>query len=373
MMFRARLFVLPAVASLFAFSMLACKQAAPPAQMQAMPVQVQTVADSSVPQGDTYVSTIKSRRSATVQPQVDGNLTRILVKSGDMVKAGQLLMTIDPLKQQATVAQSRGSEYQAKSAADYAKIEENRQKQLFDAGVISRDAYDQAIQSLGNTAGAYNAAVQGTHTQQEELAYYQIRAPFAGVVGDIPVHQGDYVSPTTVLTTVDEPTGLEAYIYLPSERGPSLRNGMGVDLLDTQGALLEHTSIDFISAQVDNGLQSILVKAPVSPSNHLRTGQIINARVVFSTAQIPTVPVLATTMIGGQSFVYVAAPKGNGYAAHLQSVKLGDPVDNNYPVLSGLHVGDRVILSGLQFLQEGAPVQPLAPQPGPPASPPAGA
>ena len=70
---------------------------------QAMPVMVQPVTLNSVPSTDTYVSTVKSLRSATLQPQVDGNLTKILVKSGDQVKAGQLMMQIDPLKQVATV------------------------------------------------------------------------------------------------------------------------------------------------------------------------------------------------------------------------------------------------------------------------------
>jgi len=346
-----------------------CQKAAPPAsQMQAMPVMTATVSNSAVPTGETYVSTVKSRRSATMQPQVDGNLTRILVKSGDAVKAGQLLMTIDPLKQIATVEQQRGSEFQAKAAADYAKIEENRQRQLFEAGVISRDAYDQAVQSLGNTSGAYNAAVQGTKTQQQQLAYYQIRAPFAGIVGDIPVHQGDYVSPTTLLTTVDEPTDLEAYIYVPTERSRDIRNGLPVDILDTAGNLITHSTIDFVSPQVDNGLQSVLAKAPIPASTHIRTGQIVNARVIYSTKQMPTVPVLAVTRVGGQSFLYVAQPKGNGFVAHQTAVGLGDVLGNSYPVLSGLNPGDKVILSGIQFLQEGVPVQPLSPPPGPPQS-----
>ena len=74
---------------------------------------VAPVTFSPVPAGDTYVATIKSRRSATIQPQVDGNLTRILVTSGQAVKQGQLLMQIDPLKQVATVEQQAGAQAQA--------------------------------------------------------------------------------------------------------------------------------------------------------------------------------------------------------------------------------------------------------------------
>ncbi len=51
-----------------------------------------------MPRQDEYVATVKSRRSASIQPQVDGSLTRILVKSGDHVRTGQVLMTIDPAK-----------------------------------------------------------------------------------------------------------------------------------------------------------------------------------------------------------------------------------------------------------------------------------
>jgi RND family efflux transporter MFP subunit len=343
-----------------------CSKAPPPAAAapQAMPVQVQTVSLSSVPISDTYVSTIKSRRSATLQPQVDGNLTKILVKSGDAVKAGQLMMQIDPLKQVATVEAQQGTEQQQKSLYDYQQTELARQEQLFKDGIVSKQAYDQAVQSFQNSKAALSSASAQTNTQKQQLAYYQIRAPFAGIVGDIPVHLGDYVSATTMLTTVDENTDLEAYIYVPTDRASQVRNGLPVDLVDESGAVLAHTAIDFVSPQVDSDLQGILAKAPIpKTSQRLRSGQIVNARITWSTAQTPTVPVLAVTRIGGQTFVYVAAPKGSGYIAHQTAVTLGEPVGNMYPVQAGLRTGDRVILSGIQFLQEGAPVMPLPPPP----------
>src|SRR5271167_3528810 len=95
---------------------------------KAMPVSTKTIDLAEVPQTDEYVATIKSRRSATIQPQVDGGLTRIYVKSGDHVKAGQLLMTIDPLKQQATVDQQKSTEAQKKALYEYNEIKVERQK-----------------------------------------------------------------------------------------------------------------------------------------------------------------------------------------------------------------------------------------------------
>lgn len=330
--------------------------------MQAMPVMVQPVTLTSVPSTDIYVATIKSRRSATIQPQVDGNLTKILVKSGDDVKAGALLMQIDPLKQEATVEAQQAAEQQQLAVYQYNEADLARQTQLFKDGIISKQAYDQATQAFANSKAALDSAMAQTNTQREQLAYYQIHAPFDGIVGDIPVHQGDYVSSTTTLTTVDEDKDLEAYIYIPTEHASEARNGLAVDLLDASGASLAHTSLDFVSPEVDNNLQGILVKAPIPKSSQqLRNGQMMNARVTWNAMQTPTVPVLAVSRIGGQSFLFVAAARGAGYAAHQVSVQLGEPVGNLYPVLGGLNVGDRVILSGLQFLQEGMPVLPMQP------------
>jgi RND family efflux transporter MFP subunit len=325
-----------------------------------MPVQVASVTLSPVPNSDTYVATIKSRRSSTMQPQVDGNLVKIFVKSGDVVQAGQVLMRIDPLKQMATVQSQQGTQAQKKALYDYTEIQVERQRKLFEAGVVSRDAYDQATQAFQNAKADYESNAALTDTQNQQLAYYDIRAPFAGIVGDVPVHLGDYVSTTTVLTTVDEIADLEAYIYIPTERASVVRQGLPVEILDTSGKTLVKSKISFLSPQVDNGLQSILAKAEIPrTADILRNQQLVKARVTWSTTPAPVVPVLAVSLVGGQTFVYLASPKGDGYIAHQVPVTLGETVGNTYPVLGGLKPGDKVITSGLQFLQEGAPVKPL--------------
>lgn len=347
---------------LFCLAPVACKTAAPAATsaFQALPVQTLTVSSTAVPQSDDYVATIKSRRSATLNPQVDGNITAILVHSGENVKAGQLLMQIDPAKQEATVASQAATVQQMLAVYKYNQTEIERQRKLFAAGVTSRDSLDQAEQAYSSAKANYEAAEASLVTQQKELGYYQIRAPFDGVVGDIPVHVGDYVSGPTLLTTVDENRDLEAYIYIPAEKASQIRMGLPVEILDNSGQLLEKSAIDFISPQVDNGLQGILVKAPVhSEQAIVRTAQLVKARVIWSSAPLPVIPVLAVTRLGGQAFVYVAQDQGGHYFAHQVAVKLGDTIGNNYAVLAGLQNGDRVIVSETQFLVDKMPVQPL--------------
>ncbi|MGA2808893.1 MAG: efflux RND transporter periplasmic adaptor subunit [Terracidiphilus sp.] len=339
-----------------------CQKKAPPAAagMQAMPVQTVAVTLAPVPQSSEYVATIKSRRSATLQPQVDGRLTQIRVRSGDHVQAGQVLMNIDPQHQVATVESQRATERQKKALYDYNVREVERQHKLFEAGVTSKDANEQAQQAFENSKADYESAVESRKMQEEQLAYYTIRAPFAGVVGDIPVHEGDYVAPATILTTVDENKDLEAYIYVPTERAGQVRQGLTVELMDNTGKLLENTKIDFLSAQVDSTLQGILVKAPVHATPEiLRNAQMIKARVIWSTSPMAVVPVLAVTRQGGQSFVFVAQSQNGHFFARQTAVTLGDTVGNTYSVSSGLNAGDKVIVSSTQFLVNGMPVLPM--------------
>ena len=333
------------------------KQPAP----QPLPVKTKTVDLAPVPRQDEYVATIKSRRSASIQPQVDGALTKILVKSGERVRAGQPLMTIDPVKQQAVVDQQRNTVVQKKAIVDYNQIDLQRQKKLYEEGVASKQTYELAIQAYDNSKADWESAKSASATQERELSYYTLTAPFAGVVGDIPVHIGDYVSPQTLLTTVDENADLEAYIYVPTERSANIRMGLPVQIVSNSGEPIETTKIYFISEQVDNATQGILVKAPIHASlDKFRTSQLVKARVVWSTAPTPTVPVLAVTRIGGQSFVYLAVTENNGTFARQRAVNLGDTVGNDYAVLGGLKPGDKVIISGTQFLIDGAPVQPIS-------------
>jgi RND family efflux transporter MFP subunit len=343
------------------------KEAAPAgggAGMQGMPVQTTAVTLEPVPQTSEYVATIKSRRSATLMPQVMGAITQIRVHSGEGVKAGEVLMEIDPRQQQATVESLRATERQKKALYDYNTLQLGRQTKLSEAGIISRDLFDQAQQAFENSKADYEAAVQARKTQEQLLDYYTIRAPFDGVVGDIPVHVGDLVapqnSPPNVLTTVDEVGDLEAYIYVPTERAGQVKQGLGVDLTDTAGNLIEKTKINFISPQVDTTTQGILVKAPVHPSPEvMRNAELVKARVIWSTQPMAVVPVLAVTRQGGQTFVFVAAQQNGHLIAQQTAVTVGDAVGNNYSISSGLKPGDKVIVSSTQFLVNGMPVMQL--------------
>jgi RND family efflux transporter MFP subunit len=323
----------------------------------AMPVQVELVVSKPIALTSEYLSLLKSRHSASINPQVEGYITKIFVKSGDRVAAGAPLLQIDPLKQEATVSSQEASRLAQESNVNLARINLDRAKKLSEAGVIAKSDLDNAQTTYDTAMAQLKSLEQQVQQQQVELHYYKVSAPMDGIVGDIPVHLGDRVTVSTLLTTVDEPGALEAYIYVPAARAHDLRLGLPVHLLDEAGNPLTDSQITFISPQVDSDTQTVLAKAAIpNTKTNLRIAQQVRAQVVWSTAPGAVVPVLGVTRINGQFFVFVASKEANGTFARQRVVKVGDIVGNDYAVLDGLKTGDHLIVSGTQFLQDGAPV-----------------
>jgi RND family efflux transporter MFP subunit len=326
----------------------------------AMPVKVIEARAVPVNDASEYVATLKSRDSAVIMPQVEGIITQIYVHSGDKVGAGAGLMDIDPLKQQATVKSLESARAAQEAQLNWAKQQYERTQGLASAGVVSKQDLDQAKATLDAAQAQIDSLNAQVREQEVQLHYYKVVAPRAGIVGDIPVRVGDRVTSQSPLTTVDQPGSLEAYIYVPIERSSQLRMNRPVQILDSNGKVLSETRISFISPQVDNTTQTVLVKAPIANGNDaLRQSQFIRARVVWGTHQNPEVPILAVSRLAGQYFAFVAEPQnGNSFVAKQKPLQIGQTVGNNYEVQGGIKPGDKVIVSGTQFLLDGAPVVP---------------
>ena len=323
----------------------------------AMPVQVQLVEAKRIAETTEYLALLKSRHSATINPQVEGYITRIFVKSGDHVAAGAALLQIDPLKQEATVNSQDATRLAQASNVNLSQVNLERAKKLAEAGVIAKSDLDNAQTNYDTAVAQLKSLEHQVEQQKVELRYYRVSAPMAGVVGDIPVRMGDRVIVSTLLTTVDEPGALEAYLYIPAARAKDLRLGLPVKLLDEAGNVRTESQVTFISPQVDPDTQTVLAKAAVpNPKANLRIAQQVRAQVVWGTAAGPVVPVLAVTRINGQFFVFVAEKEPKGTIARQRGVKVGEIFGNDYAVLDGLKPGEHLIVSGTQFLQDGAPV-----------------
>jgi len=324
-----------------------------------IPVKVQVAQSTPVNDTTEYIATLKSRDSAVVMPEVEGQITQIYVHSGDHVSPGTALMQIDPRKQEATVSSQERIRAAQEANVALAQQQFDRTSGLFKAGVVSKQDLDQSQAALDTARAQLQSLDAQVKQQQVQLHYYRVLAPREGIVGDIPVRVGDRVVTSTLLTTVDQPGALEAYLYVPVERSSQLKMGMPVEIVDSTGKSIAESRITFISPQVDNSTQSILAKATIS--NHrerLRTSQFIRARVVWGERHAPRVPVLSVVTLGGQHFVFVAQTENGKIVARQKMLHVGEMIGNDYVVLDGINAGDKVIVSGTQFLTDGAAVMP---------------
>jgi RND family efflux transporter MFP subunit len=321
-------------------------------------VKLLTLEPKPVEQASEFIATIRSLRSATVQPEVDGLVTKIFVKSGDHVRAGAPLVQINAAKQQATVRSTEANRAGTEADVQYWRQQVKRLESLVGAGAISRQEFDQAQNSL-RTAEARLAALDAQVREgRVELEYYRVDAPQAGVVGDIPIRTGDRVTTSTVITTIDENAALEAYIQIPLDRSPDLRVGLPVQLLDGAGKVVATNPITFVAPRVDDATQTVQVKSAlrdVPPA--LRVQQFIRARVVWRNAPGLTLPITALSRVSGQYFCFVAEQGPNGLVARQRPVQIGELIGNDYVVTGGVNAGDRVVVSGIQKIGDGAPVK----------------
>jgi RND family efflux transporter MFP subunit len=323
-------------------------------------VMTVTLEPKPVPRTSEFVATIRSLRSTTVQPQVEGYVRRIFIKAGDPVRPGQPLMQIDPDRQQASVAPLESQRASREADLALATQQLARMRKLQDAGAASLAELEQA-EAAHKSAQAQLDAVRSQIKEIEiQLQYYRVTAPVGGVAGDIPVREGDRVTTATLITTIDQAAGLEAYINVPLERSTDLKPGLTVELLDDEGKVIASNPVTFIASRADDATQSVLVKATLRQRPPgLRVMQYVRSRVIWSNDPALVVPIVAVNRIAGQHFVFVAEGAAGKFVARQKPISVGPIIVDNYVVLRGLRDGEQVIVSNVQKIGDGAPIKPV--------------
>jgi RND family efflux transporter MFP subunit len=379
---------------------------------QGVPVKLTTIQTATIQESSEFVGALEAQRSVVLKPEIDGRVSQIFVAEGDRVPAGKPLAQLSREKRQAELAGvlqavnaaratranavSQIKALEAERVSRVAEVElqqENfrRTSTLVQQGALPRAQLDQVTRDIRAAQAALNASTQGIQAAQASLSEAQagvrqaeananvsneqlkdatIVAPIAGVVGLIPVKLGDYVKSGDTIATVTQNQALDLRLSIPLERGPDLRLGQRVEGKDSQEKLLGTGQISFISPRVTTNSQSIQAKASFDNSQgQLRDGQFIKANLIWQERPGVLIPTSAISRLGGATFVFVAQtqqpqpgqPEQPGQpklVAKQKPVKLGAIQKNNYQVLEGLQPGEKVIISGLQNLSDGAPILP---------------
>jgi multidrug efflux pump subunit AcrA (membrane-fusion protein) len=370
-------------------------------QSEAIAVKLLTIQNRTVRDSSEFIANLESRQSVDLRSRVPGQVSRIFVQPGDVVRVGTPILQIDAAQQQAVIdnavadAESAQAElenaratlktYQAQRLERVANLDFNRQQyQRFASlqadGAVSQQtlaeyrnrlataeaglgAIDAQIEAQQAAISRAERAVQGAQAriqqQRVQLQYFTIAAPFTGSVGEIPIKVGDVVETTTHLVTLTQNNALEVNISIPANRAQDIRIGTPIELTDGKGQSLGTSRVFFISPTIKNATQSLLVKARLNNTNqHLRVDKFIRARVIWEEQPGIVIPTTAISRIAGQSYVFVVEQNESGRVARQKSVQLGTVEGNHYHVLKGLRPGEQVITTGLMQLFDGAAIVP---------------
>ena len=340
------------------------EQAAPP------PPEV-TVAQplvGEVMDWDEFPGRFEAPQTVDVRARVGGYIQAVHFRDGDYVRQGQLLFTLDPRQAQAAVAAAQAQVAQAQAQVNLAQGEAERAETLFGEGFLSQSAVDQRQANLETAQAAVVAANAALRQARLDVEFTRVTAPISGRVSDRRADAGNLVaggsSAADVLTTIVSTSPIHftfdasESILLRYQR--SARNGRAPLRVRLQAeAGFEHTGyLDFTDNAVDGASGVVRLRGVIqNPSGFLRPGMYGQAQLAGTAPyQAMLVPDTAVVTDQARRIVYVVNAEGQTEA---RPVELGPLVDGLRVVRSGLQAEDRVIIAGLQRIQQ--PGQPVTP------------
>jgi multidrug efflux system membrane fusion protein len=336
--------------------------------MQAMPVPVADVEKKTIPIYLDYSARTESIRNVALQAKIAGYVQEQPVADGADVERDALLYRIDPRDYRAALDQAKAQLERDIAALEYSTVLSQRGIELSKTGAIPKDTVDQRNSSMKQnqaTVAADRAAVQQA---ENNLAYTEIRAPFAGRVGRNKAPVGTLINGAgTPLNTIVQLDPI--YVtFNPSETElaqiQKARGGgrVGVEITLPGESQAGHSGeLTFIDNTVDPSTGTITARATIQNKDFsMLPGQYVRARVLIreqpDTLMVPQVAV-GSSQLG--KYLYVV---GAGSKVEMRPVTLG-PIDGGkIAVLTGIQAGDKVITGSLQKIGPGLQVQPLAQQ-----------
>ncbi|MFP2905275.1 efflux RND transporter periplasmic adaptor subunit [Pyxidicoccus sp. 3LFB2] len=325
----------------------------PPREVEVVQLQPSTVRETG-----EYLGTLLSRQSVTVLPQVAGYVRKIHVRPGQKVEAGQPLLDVDAREQTAALESAQAERSSAQVDLDLARRTRARTEALYKEGLASAQELERAAAAVEAAEAATRSASAQVSQRNVVLGFNVVRAPFAGTVSDVLVRLGDLVAATTPLTSVAQADVLEVSVSVPGERARALNPETPLEVIDSLGRVLVTSPLFYVAPQADPSTQLVEVKAAFRNTVGLRPSELVRARLVYSTRQALQLPALAVVRQSGQSFALVVQEKDGKTVVERRPVTLGALGESSYVVEAGLQPGDRVAVSSLQSLRDGAPVKP---------------
>ncbi|WP_408900316.1 efflux RND transporter periplasmic adaptor subunit [Photobacterium piscicola] len=318
---------------------IAIAPVAPVIQVETQPIKSRTII-----QQVTGYGVVKSHNVVALKCLQTNKITAILFNAGQTVTKGQVLVQLDPQVAEAKVAHDQALLVATQQAWQ-------RQAQLSAKGLISRSVYD-------DSESSYKQALAQFDQDKSLLAQLTIKAPFTGVISSTDYHVGDIVTVGNSLATLYTPHQLKIEYQLPALHRQDYKLGQHVLVQSELIPSIQETGrVIYIAPNTATGL--VTLQALLPPFAPFSAGQYL--KVVQQTQRLPhqiTIPTsaLMTNIQGAQAFVVV------DNIARLRNVKVGDYYDGYVQILSGLNVGEQLVVNGQNYLRTDQKVEIVHPQ-----------
>jgi len=329
------------------------------------------------------LGTVRARTTAAVAPQVMGRLTGVAVSEGSVVAAGALLATIDDTTVRAQLSSAEGAVVEAEAAREevdgaisqaeagksLAEKTFERYGKLLEGKVVTQQEFDEvemrrtvavkelerAQQKRAQVSARISQAKGQAAAAKAMFAWTRVIAPFAGVIVEKRADAGSMAVPGVPLFVLEDPRGYRIEASVSETYLPLLRVGTPVQwILDTDPGEPFPAVITEVVPEIDPASRTFTVKADL-PAGRARSGQSGKVRFAAGKGTVLAVPKRAITRAGGSDGVFTIGARDN--VARLSMITVGAEFGDRVEVLSGIEEGDRVALSPIDRLSDGARVE----------------
>ena len=327
---------------ILALSAGSCRRAGegkPAVELPTATVRVMVAENKVRPATEEAVGTVRAQLRAAIEPKVSGRIEALLVLPGQIVKAGEVLVRLDGREFQARLDQAFALREQAR--ADF-----ERQRQLLAQKITTQADFDAAKARMGVTEANASEA-------ETMLAYRTVTAPFAGTITRKLADVGDLATPGKPIVELEDQTGLRLEADLPETLVARIKLGDKLAVsVSSAGAQVEGV-VSEISPVADPVSRTFLTKLDLRQSPTLRAGQFGRVAVPVGESTAVRVPVSAVIRRGQMELVFIAAAD----RAQLRIIKTGKTIGNEVEVVSGIGLGEKVIIEGASQLRDGQPIK----------------
>ena len=334
---------------------------------------VRTVQGQDANLQTTYPATIKGVQDVEIRPKVSGFITKLCVKEGQTVKAGQLLFVIDNVTYEAAVRQAKAAVNSAKAQLNTATLTYKNSEKLFKNNVIGSYELQSAKNSMETAAASVAQAEASYISAKQNLDFCYVTSPANGVVGDLPYRVGALVSASSQqpLTTVSNNSTMQVYFSMTekdlldmskTEGGvhAAIQNYPAVKLQLADGSIYEHPGkVATVSGVIDPTTGTVSMRADFpNPGQVLKSGASGSIVVPHVATSAVVIPQSSVVEVQDKHFVYVV---GKDNKVKYTPVTINSQNDGtNYIITSGLRIGDRFVVNGVTGLQDGMEIKPVS-------------